>query len=189
MSIHDNSRKIHLINWDKICLDREEGGLGIPKFQARNNAFLAKLCWRAKINPQEIWVVIYNHGLTLKQCHNTNLGKGLLIGSKIVNAGSFKVINSGQDYLFWTDNWCHLGPIHNLIFGPLLSHEASLKVDNICYAPRNWDWNNISFYLPRTICDAISAVPVNTLANSIDQLVWKSSLMVNLICILLTCLL
>ena len=43
-----NTRKMHLLNWDKICRPRREGGLGLKKFSMMNQSMLAKQFWRIK---------------------------------------------------------------------------------------------------------------------------------------------
>ena len=48
-------RKMHLVNWNKVTLPKELGGLGIVQMKARNLALLAKLCWRLASNPEAPW--------------------------------------------------------------------------------------------------------------------------------------
>ena len=39
-------RKIHLINWEAVCTQKEKGGLGIRRIGLLNKALLGKLIWR-----------------------------------------------------------------------------------------------------------------------------------------------
>ena len=48
-------RKLHLVNWNVVTLPKLYGGLGIFKMRARNEALLAKLCWRIANNPEALW--------------------------------------------------------------------------------------------------------------------------------------
>ena len=47
-------KKLHLINWDKICQPKKMDGLGIKKFKHMNQAMLNKQYWRICQNPQSL---------------------------------------------------------------------------------------------------------------------------------------
>lgn len=171
----ESHRKLHLVGWDKIFLSKEEGGLGTPSFFQRNIAFFIKLCWRALSNPLDPRAAICNHRLSLKSCASSVLGKGLLLGNFVLKKHSFKIINSSNSK-FWSDHWCHLGSIRSLINGPLLPHEPSLTVAEVCSGPRNWKWESVSFDFPKHILDSINATPVNLLSSKLDTSVWPLNL-------------
>ena len=49
-------KKLHLINWNKICKPKRlgRGGLGIKKFSPMNQAMLTKKYWRLINSPQSL---------------------------------------------------------------------------------------------------------------------------------------
>ncbi|KAG9444362.1 hypothetical protein H6P81_015702 [Aristolochia fimbriata] len=47
--------KYHLVNWKKVCLPKDMGGLGIRKVSAVNKAFMLKWCWRLNIDKKIPW--------------------------------------------------------------------------------------------------------------------------------------
>ncbi|KAL8168195.1 hypothetical protein V2J09_009694 [Rumex salicifolius] len=49
------TRKPHLLAWDKIAKPRKFGGLGLRSMRQSNAAVLAKLGWRAMKEPESIW--------------------------------------------------------------------------------------------------------------------------------------
>ena len=50
-----SKKKLHLVSWKKITKPRVEGGLGLMAAKQKNIALAAKLCWRFKSKPQEMW--------------------------------------------------------------------------------------------------------------------------------------
>uniref|UniRef100_A0A2N9IZP5 C2H2-type domain-containing protein n=1 Tax=Fagus sylvatica TaxID=28930 RepID=A0A2N9IZP5_FAGSY len=51
----EESKKMHMVSWGKICRPRDLGGLGLYSTKARNIALLAKLNWRAMEDPNSLW--------------------------------------------------------------------------------------------------------------------------------------
>ena len=48
-------RKIHLINWEVVCTQKENGGLGIWKIDLLNKALLSKWIWRFAFEEDILW--------------------------------------------------------------------------------------------------------------------------------------
>ncbi|CAL1356335.1 unnamed protein product [Linum trigynum] len=51
-------RRIHLINWETICLPKDQGGLGLRSARELNAAYHMKLAWTMLTNPDELWVQV-----------------------------------------------------------------------------------------------------------------------------------
>ena len=52
-------RKLHMLNWDKICHPRRYGGLGFKKFHPMNQAMLSKQYWRIIQHPNSLLARTY----------------------------------------------------------------------------------------------------------------------------------
>ena len=49
------SRKPHLVRWDKVCLGKEWGGLGLRTLALMNEALLGKWIWRFASEQGSFW--------------------------------------------------------------------------------------------------------------------------------------
>ncbi|KAK2644874.1 hypothetical protein Ddye_020069 [Dipteronia dyeriana] len=58
--------KIHWCTWNRLCLPKNEGGLGFHDIEISNRAFLAKQCWRILKNPDSLATRV------LKGCYYKN---------------------------------------------------------------------------------------------------------------------
>jgi hypothetical protein len=51
----EDFRIISWVDWDSVCLPREEGGLGVRWLRAFNVSLLGKWCWRMLVNKEGLW--------------------------------------------------------------------------------------------------------------------------------------
>ncbi|KAK2414519.1 hypothetical protein QL285_037103 [Trifolium repens] len=116
----EESRKIHWIKWDKICLDKEYGGLGVRKVKEFNISLLGKWCWRLLQEPESLWfkVLAAKYGMRDGQVDSggsrasswwqdinsirfgNEVGDGRWYVDNVV-----KRVGDGETTLFWKDNW------------------------------------------------------------------------------------
>jgi hypothetical protein len=51
----EDARKIAWVDWDSVCLPKEEGGLGVRRMREFNVALLGKWCWRMLVDKNGLW--------------------------------------------------------------------------------------------------------------------------------------
>lgn len=49
---------MHWIHWDKICFDKDKGGLGVRHVKEFNLALLGKWCWRSRSDEDGLWLKV-----------------------------------------------------------------------------------------------------------------------------------
>ena len=57
-------KKAHLVNWEVVCADKENGGLGLRKLALLNKALLGKWIWRFACVEEDLWkqVLVAKYG-------------------------------------------------------------------------------------------------------------------------------
>ena len=57
-------RKAHLVSWERVCVSKEKGGLGLRKLVHLNKALLGKWVWRFARAKEEMWkrVLVAKYG-------------------------------------------------------------------------------------------------------------------------------
>ncbi|KAK3219375.1 hypothetical protein Dsin_013345 [Dipteronia sinensis] len=50
-----DKRSIHLVDWETLCRNRRNGGLGIGRIQDKGNVMLAKWIWRFGNEVEALW--------------------------------------------------------------------------------------------------------------------------------------
>ena len=100
--------------------------------------------------------------------------KGLRKGEKVFKKGVKWVPGHNSKLNFWYDCWSDLGPLRNLIQGPLPHETENLKISDVC-STSGWEWSTIPFEFPLEIKAIVQAVPTPIFARSGDKLAWKFS--------------
>ena len=72
----DLDKKISLVSWATVCLDKSKGGIGIKSFSKLNKAMLCKWSWRFANDRNALWRKVSKGGIGIKSF--SKLNKALL---------------------------------------------------------------------------------------------------------------
>ncbi|KAJ9677832.1 hypothetical protein PVL29_022672 [Vitis rotundifolia] len=109
-------RKAHLVSWERVCVSKEKGGLGLRKLVFLNKALLGKWVWRFAHAKEEMWkrVLVAKYGQEEFgwRTKKANGAFGVGLWKEIMKEADwcwnnmvFKV-GKGTKISFWKDTWC-----------------------------------------------------------------------------------
>ena len=116
------------MGWNKVTKLKKVGGLRLQSAKGRNIALLTKLNWRFHIEKESLWArVIKAKYYSTRRINSRNSSslpcsqtwKGIKKGTDLFQHGSRWVIGRESNLSFWYDNWTQMGPLRQLIQGPL----------------------------------------------------------------------
>ena len=146
-------KKIHCISWEKLCLSKEDGGLGFKDIGNFNQALLAKQAWRLYNQPGSLLAKLYK-GRYYASLGFMKWGKGyrpsyawrsILFGRKLLEEGMIWSIGNRVDIYIWSEKWimdshprCAVNKECNI--------EETRRVASLIDVSGRWDMN--AFNLP-----------------------------------------
>lgn len=156
---NDGKQKIHLVGQHHTFLPKEKGGLGIRSHQDLNIALMAKLGWRLTEGTtnlaKECIESKYVRGKNMVAFKKgSQIWKNVAHGSSLLEDSRVWKVGNGHSIDLWRDNWLGIGPIVNLVQGPLNKHEEGLRVKDII-RHNTWDINALSMHLPHFLRERI----------------------------------
>ncbi|KAJ4754476.1 RNA-directed DNA polymerase (reverse transcriptase)-related family protein [Rhynchospora pubera] len=95
-----------LVNWDKCCMPKQHGGLGILNLKTQNEALLAKWIWVLLTKPDSVWSTTISDlfGTTdLNLLHNHSTTSTLL--SDLLKSRALFPLTATPDGLHTTTSW------------------------------------------------------------------------------------
>lgn len=126
-----------LVSWNKMCLAKDDGGIGMRNLSAFNDALLAKQAWRLVSNSNSFDASI----LKGKYFHRTSFWdantppdasytwKSIMSARELLLHESRWIIGDGRSVRFWKDKW-----VPGLPGGRILSQPpTSYMEDNLVH--------------------------------------------------------
>ena len=136
----ESSKKMYWVGWQKVTRPKTEGGLGLQTARGKNTALLAKLNWRFHSEKKALWSRVlrnkYCSSQRLNSRNNENLvcsriWKGMKKGHEVFSKGTRWIPGRDSNLNNWFDSWSSLGPLREMVQGPLSMEEANLKIKDV----------------------------------------------------------
>ncbi|KAJ4778783.1 RNA-directed DNA polymerase (reverse transcriptase)-related family protein [Rhynchospora pubera] len=168
---------LHLINWNKVCLPKTCGGLGISDLKIQNTALLLRWLWRLYDSPNSQWSVLANRLYSKRNgsipplawnLEGSFFWKDLLKLRYFFQISTRTILGNGKATLFWYDNWATNKPVYFLpkTRRPLKPHLT------VAAAQHNWH-----ALFPSPLSELLTAhkslLDETVLSIAQDRLVWK----------------
>ncbi|KAG7570254.1 Reverse transcriptase zinc-binding domain [Arabidopsis thaliana x Arabidopsis arenosa] len=175
----ENQRKIHWIAWDRMCLTKEQGGLGFKDIALFNQALLAKQAWRCLQVPDCLFTRFlksryFNDSSFLQAVAGNRPSfawRSILHGRDLLQLGLKQMIGDGASLKVWTTLW--LDDVR--MRAPFMKNyivdlELSIK-DLMDQETRTWDPGLLEeHFFPR---DAAIILKIKPVLSSPDFFTWK----------------
>ena len=165
-------KKMHLVNWDKICKPKSEGGLGLRKFGLMNQAMLAKQFWRISQHLHSLlaktFKAKYFPNTSIHDCspkpHHSWFWRGIIDQkNRFLKEGRW-IIGSGTNIAFDHSAWFPCQP--HMLNHPSLS--TGTVVDLIDHINQSWKFDLIRTLYPQPTCKEILNIPISRTGAGVD---------------------
>ncbi|XP_033131796.1 uncharacterized protein LOC117126793 [Brassica rapa] len=148
-------RGIHWAKWEKVCLPREEGGIGFRMIHEFNLALLAKQMWRLVQVPNSLVARVlrgryYNLSSPLRVNAVTSpsyVWTSISAARKLLLLGIRQKIHSGYEVKVWVDPWIPLSPARPAVPIAPVMHPNMRVSDLIDQESKDWDVGLLENYV------------------------------------------
>ncbi|CAN1162506.1 Putative ribonuclease H protein At1g65750 [Linum perenne] len=176
------SRKICLVAWDKVCLPKEKGGLGLRLARQLNRAFITKLAFTFIKEKDKLWVKVLQHkyfredesGMARRNLRSMSpLWKGIICEWETMLAGSKSAVRDGMETWFWTSNWVD-SDLQLLDYADTSSPEFDISstVASMVTREGQWDFHKLDRLLAPEAVEAVAGMTPPNVNRGPDDWVW-----------------
>ena len=121
-------RGIHWAKWEKVCLPREEGGIGFRMIHEFNLALLAKQLWRLVQFPDSLVARVLRG--RYYRLSSSYVWTSISAARKLLLMGIRQKIHSGYEVKVWEDPWIPTTPARQAIPAAPVMH-PNLRVSDL----------------------------------------------------------
>ncbi|KAK5834216.1 hypothetical protein PVK06_018090 [Gossypium arboreum] len=177
----EEKKGLNLVNWDYLCKEMKNGGLGFKKFDCLNNAFLMKIGFSLVKKTDHLWVQVLKVKyrwkgklpISLYEGNTSCLWKRACGFWSMVRDSVIWNIENGASVDIWRDNWIKdWGPLINSCTKPKCILKQHVPVKDFVSPSGDWNWPIFNSVLPRPIILSISAYKPPSVHDPVDSIGW-----------------
>ena len=167
---------MHLLHWDKICRNRNEGGLGFKKFGLMNQSMLAKQFLRINQYPQSLLPKAlkpkYFPRCSIQECspkpHHSWYWRNIIKQDNIKLREARWLIGRRADIPLHHPDWfrCADQNLQNV------NLKSGTVADLIDQSRDVWKCDLVRKLYPQPQCDEILQIPISKAGVISDKLLW-----------------
>ena len=172
-----NDKKIHWINWGKLCTSKNRGGVGFQDIHAFNLAMLAKQAWRLIHGTHSLFYRVYKarHFPTCSflevelGCNPSDVWHSLLNAKELIRVGSIWKIGDGCSVGIQTHKWLsHTPTFHDGV-------DLTMRVaEFINPQTKQWDSGKVNAWFQPPSRDEVLQIRLGSLEGC-DTLIWNEN--------------
>jgi len=151
---NSDTRKFHLVKWDKLIGSKQKGGLGVRNLKIQNQSLMMKWLWRLASSEQALWKELIKQKYEMEDHWSTKMVTstyGTSIWRAIRNfwpklrENCSIRIGNGMKVSFWEDSWLEQGSLKTLFPDIYILNQQ--QKDTVAEVWSNQGWN-LSFRRP-----------------------------------------
>ena len=171
---------IHWAKWEKVCLPREEGGIGFRLIHEFNLALLAKQLWRLVQFPDSLVARVMRgryHRLSsplrvISANSPSYVWTSILAARELLLLGIRHKIHSGYEVKVWENPWIPMTPARPTIpVAPVMNPNMRVS-DLINQESKDWDANLLEKYVNMEDIPRIRSLAISS-AHRRDTYCWS----------------
>ncbi|XP_062017671.1 uncharacterized protein LOC133734024 [Rosa rugosa] len=171
--------KVHWLSWDKLCVSKQEGGLGFRDMHDFNLALLAKQGWRLVQRPDALLTQLLKARYFPRsdfmeaelEAGSSYTWRSIMAGRQVLEQGLRFQVGTGQRISVWHDRWVPRPRTFRPYSPPMEGLEELCVADLIDQEDKVWLVDLLNeLFIPGEV-ELIASIPLSTRLVE-DRLVW-----------------
>ena len=180
------SRKPHLIPWNRVAIPKSDGGLGIRQATNMNKALIAKLGWRLLHDDSSLWARVLRKKYKVGDVRDgawlvsksgwSPTWRSVIAGLRdVVIPGMSWVLGDGCKINFWRDRWFGNQLISEEGLDNLSAGADQALVCDLWRNGRGWDMEKIEPYVSVNTSLQLRSIVLDNVTGAQDCVAWGES--------------